>query len=38
MPNETVAEFEAELQCLATHCVFGDYLSEVICDCIVCGL
>ena len=38
MPNETVAEFEAELQHLATHCAFGDYLSEAIRDHTVCGL
>ena len=38
MPNETVAEFEAELQRLATHCAFGNYLSEAIRDSIVCGL
>ena len=37
-PTETVAEYEAKLRHLATHCVFGDYLSEAICDCIVCGL
>lgn len=36
--NETVAEYEAELRCLATHCAFGDYLSEAIRDRIVCGL
>ena len=36
--TETVAEYEAELRRLATHCAFGDYLSEAIRDCIVCGL
>ena len=36
--NETVAEYEAELRRLATHCAFGDYLSEAIRDRIVCGL
>ena len=33
-----MAEYEAELQRLATHCAFGDYLSEAIHDRIVCGL
>ena len=36
--GETVAEYEAELHKLATHCAFGDYVSEAISDCIVCGL
>ena len=36
--GETVAEYEAELCRLATHCAFGDYLSEAIRDRIVCGL
>ena len=36
--GETVAEYEAELHKLATHCAFGDYVSEAICDRIVCGL
>jgi len=36
--NETVTEYEAELRRLATHCAFGDYLSEAIRDRIVCGL
>ena len=29
-PTETVAEYEAELWRLVTHCAFGDYLSETI--------
>ena len=37
-PTETVAEYEAELRRLATHCAFGDYLSAAIRDRIVCGL
>ena len=37
-PNETVAEHEAELRQLVTHCAFGDYLSEAIRDRMVCGL
>ena len=36
--GETVAEYKAELHKLATHCAFGDYLSEAIRDCIVCEL
>ena len=36
--GETVAEYEAELRKLATHCAFGDYLAEAIRDRIVCGL
>ena len=36
--GETVAEYEAELRKLATHCSFGDYLAEAIQDRIVCGL
>ena len=36
--GEIVAEYEAELCKLATHCVFGDYLSEVIHYRIVCEL
>ena len=36
--GETVAEYEAELHKLATHCAFGDYLSEAIRDRIVYGL
>ena len=33
-----MAEYEAELWRLATHCAFGDYLSEAIRDRMVCGL
>ena len=36
--NKSVAEYEAELRRLATHCAFGHYLEEAICDRIVCGL
>ena len=40
--NETagasVAEFLAELKCLATHCQFGTFLDEGLCDELVCGL
>lgn len=35
--GETVAEYEAELRKLATHCAFGDYPAEAIRDRIVCG-
>ena len=33
-----IAEYDTELRRLATHCAFGDYLSEAICDHILCGL
>jgi len=36
--NKSVAEYEAELCRLATHCAFGNYLEEAIRDRIVCGL
>ena len=37
--NQAVRETVAvELRKLATHCAFGDYLSEAIRDHIVCGL
>jgi len=36
--GETVAEYEAELCRLASSYKFGDYLSEAIRDCLVCGL
>ena len=36
--GETVAEYEAELHKLATHCAFGDHLSEAIRGRIVYGL
>lgn len=37
-PGETVVKYVAELCRLATHCEFGPYLSEVLCDRFVCGL
>ena len=36
--RESVAEYLAELRRLATHCEFGDYLSEALQDQLVCGL
>ena len=37
-PEETVSEFLAELRRLATHCSFGNFLSDALRDRLVCGL
>ena len=37
-PDETVAEYIAELRRLSTHCEFGDYLDPALRDRLVCGL
>ena len=37
-PEESVADFIAQLRRLATHCQFGDHLNEALRDCFVCGL
>ena len=37
-PDETVAEFVAELRQLASRCSFDGYLSKALRDRIVCGL
>ena len=36
--GESIVEYLAEFQHLATHCQFGDYLEEPLRDCFVCGL
>ena len=36
--GETIAEYEAELQRLATHCQFEAHLSPALRDRLVCGL
>ena len=36
--GETVAEFVADLRCLAAHCRFGDTLETMLRDRIVCGI
>ena len=36
--GESIAEYVAELSRLATHCKFGEYLSEALTDRLVCGL
>ena len=36
--GESVAEYQAELRRLATHCEFKQYLSEALRDRLVCGL
>ena len=38
LPNESVAQYVAELQNLATHCNFQGYLAEALRDRLVCGL
>ncbi len=38
MPNESVAEFMAELRRLATQCEFGMNLDDSLRDRLVCGL
>ena len=37
-PQETVTEYMAELRRLATHCNFGDFLSQALRNRFVCGL
>ena len=36
--GETVAEYEAELRKLATHCDYGAFLEQALRDRLVCGL
>ena len=36
--GETIAEYLAELRCLSTHCSFGDFLEQALCDHLVCGI
>ena len=36
--GESIAEYIAELQKLALHCEFGDYLNQALRDRLVCGL
>ena len=36
--GESVAEYVAELRCLATHCEFGEYLSFALRDRFVCRI
>ena len=36
--GESVAEYDAALRKLATHCKFGNYLEEALRDRFVCGL
>ena len=38
MAGESVAQFVAELRCLASHCEFGEYLTEALRDRLVCSL
>ena len=37
-PQEPVTEYMADLRRLATHCEFGDFLSQALRDRFVCGL
>ena len=37
-PEESVADFVAQLRRLATHCQFGEHLNEALRDRFVCGL
>ena len=37
-PEESVANFVAQLRRLATHCQFGEHLNEALRDRFVCGL
>ena len=36
--TENINAFEVELRRLATHCKFGAFLKEALCDRLVCGL
>ena len=38
LEGETIAEYDAALRKLATHCQFADYLEEALRDRFVCGL
>ena len=38
LPNESVAEYVAELRRLSTHCDFGKYLNDALRDRLICGL
>ena len=37
-PNETIANYLANLRRLASRCEFGDFLAEALCDRLVCGM
>ena len=37
-PDESITQYIAELQNLATHCQFAGYLDEALRDCFVCGI
>ena len=37
-PTESLAEYVAELRCLAARCNFGTYLDDALRDRLVCGL
>ena len=36
--GESIADYDAALWRLATHCKFGNYLEDTLCDRFVCGL
>ena len=36
--GETVADYQADLQKLAIHCKFGEFLEDALCNRLVCGL
>ena len=36
--EESIGEYLAELHCLSTHCSFGDYLEQALCDRLICGI
>ena len=36
--GESIADFVAQLRCLATNCKFGAHLDDAMCDDFVCGL
>ena len=38
MPDESIAEYVAELRRLSTHCKFDGYLEDELCDQLVCEL
>ena len=38
LPGESLADYIAELCCLAKHCEFGGYLDDTLRDWLVCGL
>ena len=37
-PQEPVTEYMAELRHPVTHCKFGNFLSQALCDCFACSL